>query len=106
MPLSVEDFEVASFMCMPTLPLCLVILLTNKQIYHCLYMPKSTIFTPDDDSNSYHEDENDEVNDEAILFKFEKIELDKADNIKFLKGLFFKFKDIFNLFLYTWLITK
>lgn len=85
MPLSVEDFEVASFMCMPTLPLCLVILLTNKQIYHCLYMPKSTIFTPDDDSNSYHEDENDEVNDEAILFKFEKIELDKADNIKFLK---------------------
>lgn len=82
----VEDFEVDSFVCMPSLPFCLVLLLTNNTICHCLYMPKPTVFNPDDDSNSYHEDENDEVNDEALLFTFERIALDKSNNIKFLKG--------------------
>ena len=41
-----EGQQVLSFMCLSTIPNCIVILLTSGIIYHCLFMPntKYTLF--------------------------------------------------------------
>lgn len=80
-----DDPQVASFMCLPTFPNCLVILMRNFTIYHCLFMPKTREFSNEDDQ-SY--EENAEFNDEAVLYIYESINLDaskKIENIKFIK---------------------
>ena len=36
-----EGQQVSTFMCMPSQPSCLILLLTSGLIYHCIFMPNT-----------------------------------------------------------------
>lgn len=79
------DPHVISFMCTPSYPNCLVLLLKDLTIFHCIFIPKLKSFDENEENQSYEEIA--VYNDGAILYIYETINLsdtNKIESIKFL----------------------
>lgn len=81
-----DDPKVVSILCLPTFPNCLVLLLENSSMVHCLFMPKARGYDANEENQGFEEN-----TDEAMLFIYETINLDESnsiENVKFLAGTF------------------
>lgn len=80
-----DDPHVVSIMCMSTYPNCVVLLLENFTVFHCLFMPKSRGYDANEENQCFEESNTDE----AMLFIYETISLDEStsiENVEFLAG--------------------